>query len=257
MVRLSVVVITYNEASNIRRCLQSVADLADEILVVDSFSTDDTVNIAREMGARVLQHPFEGHIQQKRFAIQQAKYDYILSLDADEEVSGTLHDSILQARADWKHDCYFMNRMSNIGRQWIRHGGWYPDRKMRLFDRRQFTVAGVNPHDKFIPIPGASTAHLRGDLLHHTNADINSRVQTINNFSNLAAQAFAEQGRQGSWFRLLFKPAWRFFQEYFLKLGFLDGFYGYVIARTSAQYVFLRESKLMEMQKADREKSAP
>ncbi len=247
-IRLSVVVITYNEADNIERCLLSASPLADELLVVDSFSEDQTPDIARKLGARVLMHPFEGHIQQKRYAIAQARYDHILSLDADEELSPELRSAIAEAKAKWTHDCYFMNRMSNIGRQWIRHGGWYPDRKMRLFHRNKFSVGGVNPHDKFIPAPGATRTRLAGDILHHTNADINSRVQTINKFSSLAAEAFHQRGKRASWGRILFKPLFRFLIEYVLRRGFLDGFYGYVIARTSAQYVFLRECKLRELQ---------
>jgi len=159
-----------------------------------------------------------------------------------------LQQSILAAKNNWTHDCYFMNRMSNIGNQWIHHGGWYPDRKMRLFDRRKFSVGGINPHDKFIPAESASTTRLKGDILHHTNSDIKGRVATINNFSSLAARAFHERGKKGNLLRVLVKPGLRFFAEYFIKLGFLDGFYGFLIAKTSAQYVFLRECKLIEIQ---------
>jgi glycosyltransferase involved in cell wall biosynthesis len=255
MKAISAVVITYNEAHNIRRCLESLQPVADELLVVDSFSTDETLEIAAQLGARTMQHPFEGHIQQKRYAIEQAQHDIIISLDADEELSDTLQQSILEAKKQWTHDCYFMNRMSNIGHQWIHHGGWYPDRKMRLFDRRKFSVGGINPHDKFIPAPSATTTRLKGDILHHTNADIQSRVQTINNFSTLAARAFYERGKKGSLIRVLAKPGLRFFSEYILRGGFLDGFYGFVIAKTSAQYVFLRESKLLELQRENKNAS--
>ena len=249
MNKISAVIITYNEEANIERCLQSLRPVADELLVVDSYSKDKTIEIAQSCGARTLEHPFEGHIQQKRYAIEQAKHEFILSLDADEELSPTLQQSILAVKNNWTHDCYYMNRLSNIGDQWIHHGGWYPDRKMRLFDRRQFSVGGINPHDKFIPAKGATTTRLKGDLLHHTNSDINNRIATINNFSSLAAQAFHERGKKGSLLRVLFKPGLRFLSEYIIKRGFLDGFYGFVIAKTSAQYVFYREIKLLELQR--------
>lgn len=249
MVKISLVVITFNEAQNIRRCLESANGIADEILVVDSLSTDETTAIAESLGARIISQPFLGYVGQKRFAIEQATHRIVLSLDADEALSQTLRESVLKVKANWNSDCYSMNRLSQIGGRWVRHGGWYPDRKMRLFDREKYEIAGIDPHDKFVPLPGARSSHLKGDILHYTNTDINSRVHTINRFSTVAAQAFYDRGKRGSLPRLLFKPFFRFFVEYFLRLGFLDGFYGFIIAKTSAQYVFLREGKLLEMQK--------
>ncbi|MBK8880145.1 MAG: glycosyltransferase family 2 protein [Haliscomenobacter sp.] len=246
MVKISLVVMTLNEAHNIRRCLESSIGIADELLVVDSLSTDDTVAISESLGARVILQPFLGFMEQRQFAINHAAHPFILILDADEVLSEQLRQSILHVKAHWTHDCYYMNRLSNIGDQWIRHGGWYPDRKMRLFDRTQFAVEGINPHDKLVPVKGARSTHLKGDMLHYTNSDIESRVKTINHFSTLAAKAFYERGKRGSWLRLLFKPFFRFFVEYVLRRGFMDGFYGFVIAITSAQYVFLREAKLRE-----------
>jgi glycosyltransferase involved in cell wall biosynthesis len=248
MVNISLVVITYNEADNIRRCLESAVGVVDEIVVVDSVSTDATVAIAESFGARVVVQPFLGYVAQKRLAISQALHPVVLSLDADEALSETLRMSILEVKANWVCDCYFMNRLSNIGGRWIRYGAWYPDRKMRLFDRGKYTLEGIDPHDKFVPVPGASSARLKGDILHYTNVDIAGRAATVNKFSTLAAKAFNERGKRGSWGRLLFKPFFRFVVEYFLRLGFLDGFYGFIIAMTSAQYVFLREAKLMELQ---------
>lgn len=250
MPEISLVIITYNEAKHIRRCIESAQVLADEVLVVDSLSTDDTVAIAESLGARVLLQPFLGYVEQKRFAIAQATHRMVLSLDADEALSDSLRQSIQQEKTTGlPKDCYFMHRLSNIDDQWIKHGGWYPDRKMRLFAKELFAVEGINPHDKFVPLPGARTGFLKGDILHYTNSDIESRIKTINHFSTLAAQAFHERGKKGSWFRMLTKPAFRFFIEYVLRRGFFDGFYGYVVARTSAEYVFMRESKLIALQR--------
>jgi glycosyltransferase involved in cell wall biosynthesis len=249
---ISLVTITLNEEANIARCIQSARELADEVLVVDSFSTDRTLDIARQLGARVLQHPFEGHIQQKEWAIAQAAHDRVLFMDADEALSPELQAAIREVKDSWPHDCYWCNRLSQMGGRWIRHGAWYPDRKMRLFDRRKYRTAGINPHDKFVPIAGASAGRLRGDLLHYTNSDIHDRALTINKLSTHAARAYHEGGKRGSWLRLLTKPRLRFFSEYVLRGGCLDGFYGFVIAKTSAQYVFLRESKLLEIQRQEK-----
>lgn len=245
MVAVSVVIITLNEAANLPRCLESLGDIADEIIVVDSQSTDDTVMIARNAGARVIIQPFLGHREQKAFAIEQASNDYILSLDADEALSEELRQSILQAKANWTSDGYYVNRLNRLNGQWIHHGGWYPDRKMRLFDRRCYRMGGTNPHDRFDPTPEASTERLSGDLLHYTNDDLDSRIITINKFSSIAAKAFYAEGKRGSWLRVLLKPPGRFISEYYLRSGWRDGYYGYYIAKTSAQYVWLREIKLL------------
>ncbi len=248
MIRLSVTVLTFNEETNLRRCLESVQSLADEILVVDSYSTDGTVAVAEEFGARVLQRPFQGFKDQRSFMIQAARHDRVLVLDADEALSPELRASVRAAKADWGYDCYWCNRLSSFGGRWIRHGAWYPDRKIRLFDRRKYRVAGIDPHDEILPAPGASEGRLKGDLLHYTNEDIGHRIDKVNSLSTAAANAYAERGRRGSLLRVLFKPPVRFLIEYLIRLGFLDGYYGFLIARSSALYVFLREAKLLEKQ---------
>ncbi len=245
--KTSAVIITLNEAHNLPRCIASLQGVADEILVVDSFSTDGTVALAEELGCRVLQQKFLGHRGQKAFAIEQASYHYILSLDADEALSPKLQQSILAAKKDWTHDGYYLNRLSQIDGRWIHHGGWYPDRKMRLFDRRCYQMGGINPHDRFDPAPGARTRRLKGDLLHYTNDSLDARIATIHQFSSIAAEAFHQAGKKGSWWRILIKPSARFFSEYLLQSGWRDGYYGYFIAKTSAYYVWLREIKLKRL----------
>lgn len=246
-VQISVVIITFNEEDNLSRCVTSVAGIADEVLVMDSHSTDGTVALAEALGCRVILQPFLGHREQKALAIERATYDYVLSLDADEALSEELRQSILSARADWSFDGHYVNRLNRIGGQWIHHGGWYPDRKMRLFDRRRYQMGGTNPHDRFDPVPGAKTTRLVGDLLHYTNDDLDARIETINKFSRLAAQAYFDRGKKGSGLRVWLKPPGRFLSEYLLRGGWRDGFYGYFVAKTSAQYVWLREMKLWEL----------
>jgi glycosyltransferase involved in cell wall biosynthesis len=249
MVRISLVVITLNEEKALGECLASARDLVDEILIVDSGSTDRTLEIARSFDARIILQPFLGYRLQKEFAMQQAAFDHVLALDADERLSSRLAERIRLVKARWTADGYTMNRLNFLGAHSLRHGGWYPDRKLRLFDRRKVILSGAEPHDRYDLVPGASSAWLQGDILHRTNADIADRVQTINRFSSKAAEDLHRRGQRGSIPRLLLKPAYRFVSEYLLQRGFLDGFAGYVIARTSAQYVFLREAKLLELQR--------
>ncbi|MEM8586287.1 MAG: glycosyltransferase family 2 protein, partial [Bacteroidota bacterium] len=195
----------------------------------------------------VLERTFIGHREQKQLAISQAQNDWVLSLDADEVLDADLRKSIKKVKGNYTADGYFMNRLNRLNGQWIRHGAWYPDRKMRLFHRAKYAMGGRNPHDRFDPIQGAKTKQLSGDILHYTNDDLSSRVQTQNKFSTLAAQAYFEEGKRGSVWRLWFKPKARFLSEYIWKSGWRDGFHGYYIAKTSAQYVFWREAKLLDL----------
>jgi len=244
---VSLVVITFNEEANILRCIQSAAGLVDEVLVVDSHSTDQTVRLAESLGARVLLHAFEGYREQKIWAIQQAKFDRVLVLDADEALSSGMQQQVAHLLLDWTHDGYYFNRLSRLGGRWIRYGAWYPDQKMRLFDRRYYQMRGENPHDRIEPKPGARTRRIAADILHHTNDSFHSRIDNINRFSRIAAEALFAKGVKASLWRLLLKPLIRFLSEYVWQRGFLDGLHGYFIAKTSAQYVFYRESKLWEL----------
>ncbi len=249
MIKLSIVVITYNEEDNIERCLKSIVSIADEILVIDSFSTDNTVEIAESIGAKVIENPFKGFIQQRSFAVRQAQYDHVLALDADEVVSPELLESLKTVKKHWQYDCYYNNRLNRFGRRWIRHGAWYPDRKMRCFDRRKVSFGGIEPHDQIIPIENASSGFLKGDLLHLMQENIFERIHKINEFSSVAARSLNKKGRKGSYLRLFYKPFARFWGDYLFKLGFLDGFYGIFLAIASAHYAFYREFKLMELQR--------
>ena len=168
MPKLSAVIITYNEQKNIRRCLESILDIVDDITIVDSYSTDETEEICREYGVSFVRHPFEGHIEQKNWAISHAKYPHILSLDADEVISDQLKKSILEAKNNWKYDGYYFNRLTNYCGKWIRHSSWYPSRKLRLWDSRRGSWGGMNPHDRFILEKGTTKKFLKGDLLHYS-----------------------------------------------------------------------------------------
>lgn len=244
MIRLSAVIITFNEARNIGRCLDSLAGVADDVLVVDSFSTDDTARICREKGARFIQHPFEGHIQQKNFALTQALHPCVLSLDADEALSDALRQSILAAKADWRADGYTMNRLTNYCGQWIRHSGWYPDRKLRLFVREKGRWGGQNPHDRVEMTPGSRTAFLKGDLLHFSYYTVQEHRERARRYAQIAADAMQEHGRRGNILQLFLNPFAKFVRNYVLRLGFLDGRYGFTICRIAALETYWKYREL-------------
>lgn len=247
MIKLSVVIITYNEEKNITRCLDSVVDVADEILVVDSFSKDNTKTLCEKYTVRFIENAFDGHIQQKNFAASKAKYDYVLSLDADEALSEELKKSILQVKKDFKADGYIVNRLSSYCGKWVNHCGWYPDRKLRLWNRTKGEWGGENPHDKYILQEGSVTKNLKGDLLHYTFHSIEQHIDTINKFSSIAAKMRFEKGKKTNYFRILLKPMSKFFSQYFFRLGFLDGYYGFIICKNSAHSAFLKEIKLKQL----------
>ena len=247
MPSISVVIITFNEEKNIGRCLDSVMPVADDLVVIDSYSTDKTEQICKEKGARFVQHAFEGHIEQKNWAITQAKYPYILSLDADEELSETLQKSIVQIKEKWEKDGYYMNRLNNYCGKWVRHCGWYPDKKLRLWDSRKGKWGGKNPHDKYELNEGATSGKLNGDLLHFSFHSIEQHINQINLFSRIKAEVAFQKGRRSNLWLILFAPLFRFIKDYILKRGFLDGFYGLVICANSAHGEFLRYVKLRKM----------
>lgn len=247
MPQLSVVIITFNEEKNIGRCLDSVQDVADDIVVVDSFSTDLTEAICKEKGARFVQHRFEGHIEQKNWAITQAKYPYVLSLDADEALDETLKRSIIEAKNNWKYDGYTMNRLTNYCGQWIKHCGWYPDTKLRLWDSRKGRWGGVNPHDKYEMDEDAKIGHLKGDILHYSYYTLEDHYKQVNYFTDIASKALYKNGKNASWIKLVISPVVKFIRDYFIKLGILDGYYGFVISRISAYATYLKYKKLRKL----------
>ncbi len=242
---LSVVIITFNEEKNIARCIQSVKDVADEVLVVDSYSTDRTEDICRTMGARFLQHAWEGYSPQKNYANSMAKYDHILSIDADEALSDTLK-SILELKDNWTKAGYRMNRMTNYCGKWIRHGSWYPDRKLRLFDRTKGGWVGTI-HETIEFSQEVPTGFLKGDLLHYSYTTIADHVRQANHFTDITAdQAFA-RGKKAGIIKILCSPLFKFIRDYIFLLGFLDGYYGFIVCRISAQASFLKYAKLREL----------
>ncbi len=247
MIALSVVIISFNEEKNIGRCLQSVQGIADEIVVLDSFSKDNTPEICKKFKVKFHQHAFDGHIQQKNRALTFASNDYVLSLDADEALSEELKKSILHVKNNWTHDGYYFNRLTNFCGKWIKHCGWYPDQKLRLWNKQKGKWEGQNPHDKFVLQAGSTQKHLTGDLLHYSYYTIAQHMVQVNKFSGIHAKEAFEKKKKFSYLKLIISPAIKFIKHYFLKAGLLDGFYGLVISFNSAHYNFLKYAKLKEL----------
>lgn len=252
--KLSACIITFNEERNIRDCLESVR-FADEIVVVDSGSTDRTVEIARAMGARVIVKDWPGHIEQKNFAIDQAGGEWVLSIDADERVTPELRAEIEHALAEPQgYEGFSMPRLSFYLGRWIRHSGWYPDRKLRLIRRGRGRWGGVNPHDH-LACDGPVRA-LRGDLLHYSYRDIADHLKTIDFFTTIAAREKHKRGARALP-GMIFGPPLKFLKAYVLKLGFLDGLPGLVVAVLGSYYVFLKYAKLFELKRGLGRPDAP
>jgi len=250
MPKLSVVIITFNEERNIGRCIGSVREVADEIVVVDSSSTDRTREICENSGVKFIEHSFEGHIQQKNFAITQAKYPYQLSLDADEALSDELKTEILKIKNDWKSDGYRMNRLTNYCGKWIHHCGWYPDTKLRLYDSTKGAWGGVNPHDKFEMNPGSKVGFLKGDILHYSYYTVEEHIRQADKFSTIAAKELVSLGKAVTYFQIIVNPVAKFIRNYILRLGILDGFYGFIICRIAAHETFQKYSKARQLRRS-------
>jgi glycosyltransferase involved in cell wall biosynthesis len=253
MIRISAVVITHNEERDISRCLQSLKDITDEILVVDSFSDDRTVEIAQSAGAKVIQHPFNGYGEQKNYAQLQATYDWILNIDADEVISPELAKSILEVKQNPQHDAYKLNILTNYSGKWIRHSGWYPSYKLRFWNRTKGSMRATKVHEGWhLDDKSAKAGYLKGDLLHYSYDNISDHIRKIDHYTELGAKISAENGKNYSLFQLWFRPKWTFFSTYVLRLGFLDGYYGYVVCKISAFTAFLKYAKTREYNKKNK-----
>lgn len=249
---VSVFVITFNEEDNIGRCLASAA-WAKEIVVVDAFSSDRTCEIARGFTDKVFSHAYEGMVQQKGYALSRATQPWAMLLDADEAVSPELRASIQRAvlRDDPAVDGYVTPRRTSYAGGWIRHGGWYPDYKLRLFRRERGKIVGKNPHD-YVAVPGR-TERLEGDLLHYSYPTVASQVETINRFSTMSLREVKTPWRSLCLVPMLVKPIAKFATCYIVKRGWMDGMRGLIIALASSFYVFLKYAKLWERDRALRD----
>jgi glycosyltransferase involved in cell wall biosynthesis len=254
-IKLSVVIITFNEERNIGRCLQSVQEIADEIVVVDSHSTDKTRLICEQFGVTFIGHDFEGYVSQKNYAISQAAFPHQLSLDADEALSEELKTEIKKIKENWCCNGYRMNRLSNYCGKWIRHSGWYPDTKLRLYDSTQGKWQGIDPHDEFVMIPDASVGFLTGNILHYTFYTIEEHLRQADKFSTIAAGELVKQGKAVYLFMLILNPIAKFIRNYVLRLGFLDGYDGFRICWISAKVTYKKYQIALHLNRLQGKKS--
>jgi glycosyltransferase involved in cell wall biosynthesis len=253
-VKISAVIITKNEERNIARCLNSLKEIADEIVILDSGSTDNTVSISESLGAKVFMHPFDGHIEQKNRAITFASYPHILSLDADEALDEQLKTEILKLKSSFNAEGYTMNRLTNYCGHWVKYCGWYPDKKLRLWDSRKGKWGGTNPHDRYELSSESKIVHLKGNILHYSYYSISDHLRQVDYFTEIAAKASFREGKQSSLIKILFAPPFKFFRDYVFKAGFLDGYYGFVICKISAFATFSKYTKLRALQKESTQK---
>lgn len=246
MNKISAVIITLNEEKNIGRCLDSLKRIADEVVVVDSLSTDKTKEICAQYGVRFIEQRFLGYIEQKNFAMSLATHDIILSLDADEALDEKLSNEILRVKKDFKHSGYKFNRLTNYNGFWVRHSGWYPDTKLRLVRKKIARWEGTNPHDALV-VDG-SIDHLSGDLLHYSYDSISAHILQTNKFSTIEAKSLFDKGKRATIAKLVTRPLFQFFKDYILKRGFLDGHYGFIICFINSLYVLLKYGKMLDLQ---------
>lgn len=248
--KLSVAIITYNEEKNIGPCIESCLEMADEIVILDSVSTDKTEKISKSYpSVKFYKQKFKGHIEQKNDAIALCKYDWILSLDADERVSPELKNSILnfkQKEDDQIGNGFQVSRLTFHMGRFIRYSGWYPQYRYRIFRKGSAVWVGENPHD-YISIQGRG-GKIQGDIIHYSFRDLTHQVNTINQFSSIVAFTRQRKGKKFSLLRTIYKPFSKFMETYFFKFGFLDGFPGWVIAVSSAYSTFLKDAKQYELE---------
>ena len=244
MFKLSATIITLNEERKIARTIESLR-CCDEVVVLDSGSADRTCAIARALGARVFEQVWQGYAAQKNHAAELAENNWILSLDADETLSEELEAEILALKQDGlTHSAYKLPRRAQYLGHWIRHGGWYPDRKVRLYNRCKGKWRGDYVHESLVT--EGSVGELHGAIHHFTCDSLSEHMTTLNRYTTLAAEELKARGRTPSFWRLLGSPAWTFFRTYVLQRGFLDGFAGLAIARMAALYTFLKYAKARE-----------
>ncbi len=256
--KISACLMTFNEERNIERALKSL-QWCDEIVVLDSFSTDRTVELARAFTDRIYQHKWEGFIAQRNRVREMATHDWVLFLDADEEVTIELKVEIEREleRNRGRHVGYRFPRMVFYLGKWIRHGEWYPDRTLRLFEKTRGHSVGVEPHDR-VEVDGP-VKNLRTPLLHYTHDNVWDHLVNINDFSSISAKAKFDSGIRFRFRDLFWRPHWRFFRGYFIKCGFRDGWAGYMIALMSMFEATVKYAKLweLELEAKSKKRSAP
>lgn len=243
--KVTATIITLNEERSIARAIESLR-CCDEILILDSGSTDRTVELAANLGARVIEAGWRGYAGQKNWAAEQATHDWILSLDADEALSEALEAEIWNLKKTGPQcDAYTMPRLAQYLGRWILHSGWYPDRKVRLYDRRKAKWVGDFVHESVHAKGGVG--HLQSNILHFTCDSLSEHLRTLDRYTTLAAEELVSRNIKVPIWKIMLDPPWTFAKAYFFQRGFLDGFEGLIICYMAAFYTFLKYSKVRNM----------
>ncbi len=253
MIAISVAIITFNEEKNIARCLDSLKGIADEIVVVDSLSTDKTKAICVQYGVKWIEQAFLGYVEQKNFALSHTTHHWVLSLDADEALSEKLQQEILQLKKTAPTaDAYEMPRLTNYIGQWIRHTDWYPDYKTRLFNKQKVSWGGKNNHGTIHELivfdKDTLLKKLQGNILHYSYYSTQQHLAQINKFTDIMAKEAVARHKKVPLYKLFVNPLWKFIYSYFLRLGILDGYKGFLVCAISAFATFVKYVKIRELQ---------
>lgn len=247
--QISAVIITFNEEENIASCIESIEEVCDEIVVVDSLSTDKTIEIAeKHPKVKVYSQKWLGYVDQKNYANSLTTFNTIFSIDADELLSKQLKESILKLKEldENLFKVYEVSRLTNYCGSWIKHCGWYPDKKIRIFNKQSVKWQGELVHETLFLPENTQIITLKGDLLHYSYKSSTDHIERMNKYSTLTAKEAFNRGKKSSCFDIWFRPKWRFFRDYIIKRGFLDGYAGYQVCKMSAYITFSKYIKLRE-----------
>ncbi len=243
--KISATIITFNEEKNIQRCLESLEGIVEEVIIVDSFSTDNTKEICEKFNIKFYEREFIGYSNQKNWAIEKAKYDIILSIDADEVLDVKLKKSISNIKAKWELNGYYFNRRTNYCGKWINFSGWYPNKQLRLFNKNKGSWNDNLVHEKVDFYKKTKIGYLNGNLLHYSFRSRKQHLKQIDRFSELKAEMLSRNGKNTNIIKIIFIPIMKFFSSFILKLGFLDGYFGFIICLFSAYSKYLCHIKLI------------
>ncbi|MCW8830058.1 MAG: glycosyltransferase family 2 protein [Gammaproteobacteria bacterium] len=253
MAKISACIISYNEEKKIEGCLKSLLPVADEIIIIDSLSSDNTLKIAEKYTGKIFHQKFMGHIEQKNLAVEKASHDWVISLDCDERLTEELQQSILTIKDQLDEtdaDAYCMARKTFYIYRWLNYC-WYPDIKTRLFNKNTAHWGGTNPHDRVIT-DGNNIVKLKGDIQHYSFDTLSDHIQTIDKFTEIGADEIIRKNKRASIISPFTHAFWIFIKTYFIKRGFLDGFAGILVASLSCMHVFIKYSKVIIKRKQDK-----
>jgi glycosyltransferase involved in cell wall biosynthesis len=252
MQKISVVIICKNEEDTIGRCLQSLHDFTDDIVVLDNGSTDSTKEIIKKNNARLVEDSWEGFGKTKNKATAMAKYDWVLNLDADEAVDEELKNSLLNLKLSNEEEVFSIRFKNFLGDRYLRFGEWGADTHIRIFNRKKIKWDDAIVHENLALSPGVKVSRLKGHVLHYTMKNAGDYAEKMVRYALLNAEKYARQGKRSSWIKIYLAPLFAFLKYYIFKLGFLDGSAGFICARMTSYYTFVKYARLRELENSNK-----